>query len=154
MTLQNPQTAPLAPAIDQILQVLVFRLDDSLVAVPAATVVKVMNRPTDRQANSVGLLYIGQVAIRIVSLRSLEVTTVSPEPFLIVLQIRPGQLYGIGVDQPPDLFDLPIAALQPLTPIQQTSDLLKLTSHVARITQGEVTSTVLLIDLNQIIESL
>jgi chemotaxis signal transduction protein len=157
MTLQNPQTLSAsltsAASADQTLQVLVFKLDDSLVAVPAATVVKVMNRPTDRQANSLGLLYVGQVAIRILPLRSLDLATASPEPFLIVLQIRPGELHGIGVDQPPDLLDLPLAALQPLPPAQPGSDLLKLTSHVARITQGEVISTILVLDLNQIIES-
>ncbi len=158
MTLQNPQslTAPpaSAAATDQTLQVLVFKLEDSLLAVPAAIVVKVMNLPTDRQTNSLGLVYIGQVAIRILPLRSHDLTAAGPEPFLIVLQIRPGELHGIGVDQPPDLLDLPLAALQPLPPAQATSDLLKMTSHVARITEGEVISTVLLLDLNRMIESL
>lgn len=158
MTLQNLQslTAPPTPAVapDQTLQVLVFKLGDSLLALPAAMVVKVMNRPTDRQTNSLGLLYIGQVAIRILPLRSLDLTAAVPAPFLIVLQIRPGELHGIGVDHPPDLLDLPLTALQPLPPAQLASDLLKMTSHVARITEGEVISTILLLDLNQMIESL
>jgi chemotaxis signal transduction protein len=136
--------------LNQTLQVLTFKLGDDLVAVPTSSVVKVMNRPPDRQANPLGLLYIGQAAIRLLNLRSSSSEML--EPILIILQIRPGEFHAIPVADPPNLLDLPVANLQPLSPAQKSSDLLSITSHVARITQAEATSIVLLLDLNQILD--
>ncbi len=161
MTLPNPQpplaAAPTAnavttapPGLSQTLQVLSFKLGDDLVAVPTSVVVKVMNRPPDRQANSIGLLYIGQAAIRLLNLRSGSAETL--EPILIILQIRPGELHAIPVEHPPNLLDLSVAALQPLSSSQKSSDLLSITSHVARVPQAEETPIILLLDLDQMLD--
>ncbi|MBW4550549.1 MAG: chemotaxis protein CheW [Aphanocapsa sp. GSE-SYN-MK-11-07L] len=160
MPLPNPQpqiAAPTANAtgssdkLNQTLQILTFKLGNDLVAVPTSFVIKVMNRPPDRQANPLDLLYIGQAAIRLLNLRSSSSETL--EPILIILQIRPGEFHAIPVADPPNLLDLPVAHLQPLSPAQKSSDLLSITSHVARITEAEETSIVLVLDLNQILSA-
>jgi chemotaxis signal transduction protein len=144
-TLNQPESAD----VQNILQVIVFSAVGHQLALPAALILKVMNYPADRQTSHLGVLYIGQAAVKILNLRSQQpelVETSPPERFLIILQSRPGELCGIGVDQPPDLLDLPLSSLQPLPATHQTSYLLKMATHVARINQDGDVSTLFLLD--------
>jgi chemotaxis signal transduction protein len=135
--------------VQAVLQVIVFNAVGHQLALPAAIILKVMNYPADRQTSHLGVLYIGQAAVKVLNLRSQqpEVMDASPpERFLIILQSRPGELCGIGVDQPPDLLDLSLSSLQPLPATHQTSYLLKMATHVARINQDGEVSTLFLLD--------
>jgi chemotaxis signal transduction protein len=138
--------------VQNVLQVIVFHAAGHQLALPAALILKVMNYPADRQTSHLGVLYIGQAAVKILNLRSQQperVETSPPERFLIILQSRPGELCGIGVDQPPDLLDLPLSRLQPLPATHQTSYLLKMATHVARVNQQGDMSTLFLLDPNR-----
>lgn len=138
----------------QTLRIIVFTISDYQLALPLATVLKVMNCPPviSNISKSLGLVYIGQAAVRLINLHPKLDSGKSKQPetewrFLIILQPRAGELWGIPVDNPPNLIELPLTAFRVLPESHRQTSLLGLASHVAIVSQEEMTSTIFLLDL-------
>lgn len=74
-------------------------------------------------------------------------TTENP-PFLMVLQDADQVLWGIAVDEPPDLMDIPHYALKPVPPEKRMTRALRWVSHVVTYDLGGDRHTLLLLDLS------
>jgi hypothetical protein len=140
LSLSTPEvssTAVLTPDVEvEKIRVIVFRIDRYLYIMPFQCLIRVINTPTDLQSrlDQMGLLYIGQSAIKLVSIdrSQLTPTTLSnPSPFIVVFQLQAGALYGLLVDTPPDLLDLPVSTFLPLPEAHQQTAPLQLVSYVA-----------------------
>lgn len=139
---------------NQLLKVIVFNISDYQLALPLATVLKVMNCPPviSSISKSLGLIYIGQAAVKLINFHPKLDPGKSKQPetegrFLIILQPRAGELWGIPVDNPPNLVELPLTAFRVLPESHRQASLLGLASHVAIVSQEEMTSTIFLVDL-------
>lgn len=144
----------------QTLRVIVFTMGDYQLALPLAAVLKVMNCPPviSSSSNSLGLIYIGQATVRLINFHPKLDPGKSKQPetegrFLIILQPRLGELWGIPVDNPPNLVELPLTTFRVLPESHRQACLLGLASHVAILSQEEMTSTIFLLDLEQVFRS-
>jgi len=140
-------------------QVIVFAIGNYLLALPLTAVLKVMNYPSivsSGSSHELGLLYIGQAAIKLLNLQQLvsgKSESVAQRQFLIILQASPGELYGIPVDNPPDLAELPLATFRVIPESHRQSSPLGMASHAAFVTEGETTSTIFLLDLKRVLSA-
>lgn len=67
-------------------------------------------------------------------------------PFLMVLQNADKDLWGIAVDEPPDLLEVPNYALKPVPPEKRLTRALQWISHVVTYSLGSDRHTLLLLD--------
>jgi purine-binding chemotaxis protein CheW len=139
------------------LRVIIFTVGDYQLALPLATVLKVMNCPPviSSSFKSLGLIYIGQAAIKLINFHAKLDPGKSKHPetegrFLIILQPRLGELWGIPIDNPPNLIELPLTTFRVIPKSHCQDSLLGLASHVAIMSQEEMTSTIFLLDLDQV----
>jgi chemotaxis signal transduction protein len=139
------------------LQVMVFTLDDQTFALPLISVLKVLDCPPDldAQVDQLGVFYLGQAAIKLLSPHRSAIAGVQPQApptsFLIVLQARSGMFYGIPVNSVPDVTELPLPAFHLLPDVQSHQGLFNFVRYVAILTEAENTSSrIYLLDLKQI----
>jgi purine-binding chemotaxis protein CheW len=75
-------------------------------------------------------------------------------PFLVITQGREGELCGISVDEPPNLVELPLTMLRNLPNSEHHSNrALTMASHVAVISQEQVTTTIFMLDVKRIVNT-
>ncbi|NJK64265.1 MAG: hypothetical protein HC921_17645 [Synechococcaceae cyanobacterium SM2_3_1] len=149
----NASRSPLPPW--EHLPILAFPLRGQVMAVPLAAVVKLVNCPVSLQTdeNEVGLLPWGDHQITVLNLytrlaTSSEAATSPRRPFLLILQAPHQDLYGIPVTEPPALLNLPASSIRPLPQAYRQAMPLPLASYVAVLPRGEISVTLLLLDLS------
>jgi chemotaxis signal transduction protein len=81
----------------------------------------------------------------------LSVAALDNPPFLIVLQGGDEQLWGIAVNEPPDLLDIPRYALKPVPSEKRLTRALRWVSHVVTYDLGCDRHTLLLLDISVLI---
>ncbi|MEO0869573.1 MAG: hypothetical protein AAFY17_14275, partial [Cyanobacteria bacterium J06642_11] len=74
-------------------------------------------------------------------------------PFLLVLQPIHQQLWGIALETPPDLVELPTSAFQPMAADQRFKSRQNWISHVAVIPHEETKRTLLLLNLKTVFQT-
>jgi purine-binding chemotaxis protein CheW len=143
--------SPTTEAQPQTLKLIVFSLGSYTLALPLVFVIKVTNTPANlrQQFEGVGLFYIGQTAVRLLDIcKQLLADGTDPAidgPFLIIFQLRSGELYGITADTPPDLQELPLSEFKPVPEVHRQLPPLSLVSYIAQPASG---SQILLLDLH------
>lgn len=142
-----------APTLDKFI---VFRIADCLLALPMNNVLKVINAPPSNSGGlrAMGLLQLGRHTIRVLDLyHQLSPNEPLPasgnSPFLVITRNPQGELFGISVDEPPNLMELPRESLRSVPPSERQSGFRKLISHAAVISQKQVTTTIFLLDLKR-----
>ncbi len=156
---------------DEAQQYITFKLADYLFALPSEAILKIVATPPPNQGGmvSLGLVQLEQYSIQIIDLikllnlkgqdiasavkktnkavRPVAVAAPKNPPFLIVLQDRDQKLWGIAVDEPPDLMDVPHYALKAVPAEKRLTRALRWISHVVTYDWGGDRHTLLLLDM-------
>jgi purine-binding chemotaxis protein CheW len=162
---------------DETQQYITFKLADYLFALPSEAILRIVATPPPSQGGmvSMGLVQLEQYSIQIIDLIRLlnlkgqdiagaikkpnnalspaevaEVTEPSASknpPFLIVLQDSDQALWGIAVDQPPDLMDVPHYALKSVPDEKRLTRAFRWISHVVTYDWRGDRHTMLLLDM-------
>jgi chemotaxis signal transduction protein len=155
-----------------------FKLADYLFALPSEEILKIVSTPPPSQGGmvSMGLVQLEQYSIQIIDLIKLlnlkgqdiasavkktvkktsedavskDVTAAALQnpPFLIVIQDIDQNLWGIAVDEPPDLMDIPHYALKPVPAEKRLTRALRWVSHVVTYDLGGDRHTLLLLEMS------
>ena len=138
---------------------IVFKIADYHLALPIAQVLKVINcsPKLSGELNTMGLIQLGKHMVRVLDLQQqLSLAGSAPlssnSPFLMITRLPGGELCGIPVGEPPNLLELPLEMMHNLPPSDSYSKPgLNLMSHAAVISQGNVTITIFLLDLQRVL---
>ncbi|MEM6519869.1 MAG: chemotaxis protein CheW [Cyanobacteria bacterium P01_C01_bin.70] len=137
-----------------------FELARHWIALPAAAVLRIVNCPPPNQGGTVGLgiVQLGPHTIRLLDLQpklGLQSEAHQPEktPFLLVIQESQQALWGIALDTPPDILELPFSRFKPVPPEKRLEPKLQWISHMAVITEQEIRRTLLFLNLKAVFQS-
>ena len=137
---------------------IVFKIAEYHLALPISVVLKVLNcAAAGSEFTTMGILQLGRHTIRVVDLQERLHSGNSGEkprnsPFLVISRTPGGELCGIPVEEPPNLVELPLETIQTLPKADRYSKpALNLVSHVAVLSQEKVTTTIFLLDLQQVL---
>jgi chemotaxis signal transduction protein len=154
-------------------QYITFKLADYLCALPSEKILKIVATPPPSQGGmvSMGLVQLEQYSIQIIDLAKLlngqgpdsakaatmanktvtsagfTTAALKNPPFLMVLQDSAQKLWGIAVNEPPDLMDIPRYALKPVPAERRFTRALRWVSHVVTYDLGGNRHTLLVLDV-------
>lgn len=150
-----------------------FKLADYLFALPSEDILKIVATPPPSQGGmvSMGLVQLEQYSIQTLDLPKLlgikqqtehqassdlsdltEAGSTENPPFLMVLQNEAGDLWGIAVNEPPDLMDVPNYALKAVPAEKRLTRTLRWVSHVVTYDLGGDRHTLLILDISVLLE--
>ncbi|ESA32712.1 chemotaxis signal transduction protein [Leptolyngbya sp. Heron Island J] len=135
---------------------IIFDVADYWFLLPVTAILRIVNCPPATQGGTVGigLVQLGSHTIRLVNLYQ-EVGHVSaPDyaPFLVVVRNPQKELWGIALEQPPDLIELPLTIFKPValeTPFDHKTNWI---SHMAIVSEKESDRTLLLLDVHAVFQ--
>ncbi|NJP08750.1 MAG: chemotaxis protein CheW [Leptolyngbyaceae cyanobacterium RU_5_1] len=135
-----------------------FRIANYLFALPIKDVLQVVNCPpqTSHELNQVGLIQLGYHMIKVVDLHqqctSGDFSQVpGSQPFLVITQDLQGTFCGILIYEPPDLIEVSPETLRSLPQSERQFGVLKIATHAAVLSWKEVTTTIFLLDMQQVL---
>ncbi|WP_044209956.1 chemotaxis protein CheW [Coleofasciculus chthonoplastes] len=129
---------------------IVFKISDCLISLPMDNVLKVLNTPSNESGwNAMGLLQIGDYTIRIVDLHQqlnpdYDTDSTNLQSFLVITNPIEGDLFGIIVDEPPNLIELNPDLIRKLPKYNRR---LPMVSHAAVLQENEKKTTIFMLDL-------
>lgn len=130
-------------------------LGDLTVACRIETVYKIVKRS---QTHSSGLTYTGIAhldgrAVTVVDLqyKLFRISIPKKEGYFTIIKPQQGELLAIPVTTSPNLMDIPRDNVRTLPTAYRQSDTLSIASHVAIVSQGDITQTIFLLDENSLI---
>lgn len=132
---------------------IVFKISDSLMSLPMDNVLKVLNTPSNESGwNAMGLLQIGDYTIRIVDLHeqlnpNYDANSTNLQSFLVITNPIEGDLFGIIVDEPPNLIELNPDLIRKLPKYNRR---LPMVSHAAVLQENEQKTTIFMLDLYEL----
>jgi len=138
---------------------IVFKIAEYYLGLPISHVLKVINCSSAISSglNTMGVIYLGRHTIRVLDLHEQLHSDSSGhlpsnQPFLVLTRTSGGELYAIPVEEPPNLVELPLEMIRTLPKADRYSKpVLNLVSHAAVISQENVTTTIFLLDLQQVV---
>ncbi|ARV57415.1 hypothetical protein BZZ01_01120 [Nostocales cyanobacterium HT-58-2] len=144
----------------QVDKFILFKVADYLLALPINDVLRVVNfsPANSKRLPKMGLVQIGQYMIKVLNLHQQLDSDAFPSSsdnptFMVVARNSQGELYGISVDEPPDLVELPPETIRSLPHFSSHSKpIIEMVSHVAVLPQKEDIQTIFLLDLKRIAE--
>lgn len=133
-----------------------FEVANYWFVLPMAAILKIVNCPPPSQGGTVGigLVQLGSHTIRLLNLYR-EVgksAAVDHAPFLVVIRNPQKELWGITLDEPPDLVELPLSIFKPVsleTPFDHKTNWI---SHMALVSDQECDRTLLLLDVHAVFQ--
>lgn len=144
----------------EVKQYITFKVSGHLLALPSAGILKVVATPPPNQGGlvSMGLVQLGPYSIQIIELHKLLPPASRPSqsegqtgeqnpPFLLVLRDTDGEFWGIALNEPPDLIDMPNYALKPVPHEKRLARALRWISHVVTYHLHGNSHTLLLLDI-------
>ncbi|WP_017315449.1 chemotaxis protein CheW [Mastigocladopsis repens] len=139
---------------------IVFKIADYLLALPISNVLKVVNfsAANSKRLTTIGLVQLGKYMIKVLDLhQQLDLGGLPHEcdnpSFIVVAHDSQGELYGISVNEPPDIVELPPETIRSLPKSSSHGKpIIEMVSHVAVLSQEDVTKTIFLLDLKRIAE--
>ena len=170
------ETADYAP---EATQYLTFKVSGYLMALPGQEILRIVATPPPNQGGLVkmGLVQLGQYSIQIINLSELlEIEPIDNSvsqlaghpsnpypnqphqakfnqnpPFLMVLQNADKDLWGIALQEPPDLMEIPNYALKPIPPKQRQTRALRWVSHIVTYDLESDRQSLPILDLSELI---
>ncbi|MGJ5673105.1 MAG: chemotaxis protein CheW [Nostochopsis sp.] len=134
-----------------------FTVADYHLALPSKAVLKVVTCPLGdhHKLNKIGLIEVGRHIIRVLDMHQyLGIEGIHQLPksqsFLLITPISQAELCGILIYEPPDLIELPLEFMQPLSQSYYQSNLLEIVSHAVVVSQEKGTKSIFLLDLQQV----
>ena len=141
-------------------RLITFTLGDYWIGIPMASVLRVVNcPPPDRGGNlNIGVVQLGEHTVRLLNLRSQmalpDVASPNEEmPFLLVIWGLQQSLWGIALDKPPELLELPADLFKPVESDKRLSAKLQWFSHIAAVTDNEMSGTLMVLDLKAVFQA-
>lgn len=138
-----------------------FKVADHWFALPMDSVLKVVNCPPSDQGGLITLCMVklGSHTIQLLDLRKIfglgaEMTPPSQASFLLVLRSTQKTLWGIALDTPPDLLELPPTAFQSVSADDHVVSRRPWISHIAVVFEQEGSRTLSLLNLKAVLEKL
>lgn len=129
-------------------------------ALPIADVLKVINCPVgdNHGLRSMGLVQLGRHTIRVFDwheeLNSNSLSTLTNrKSFLLIARTSYGELCAIVVDEPPNLVELPLDLMRSIPQSESRSSVFKLVSYAAVVSHNEMATTIFLLDLMRLEDS-
>ncbi len=175
----NQATSAVSAAEAETDKYITFKLAGYLFALHSEAILKIVATPMPSQGGmvSMGLVQLEQYSIQIIDLinllslqnqsediqataspvptktksKALAITLTENPPFLMVLQDAEDALWGIAVDEPPDLMDIPHYALKPVPSEKRLTRALRWVSHVVTYDLRGDRYTLLLLDLSALL---
>lgn len=141
---------------------IVFKIANYLLALPISNVLKVINLSpaNSKKLTTMGLVQIGKYMIKVLDLHeqlgsdSLHHCVDHPS-FVVITYDSQGELYGILVDKPPDIVELPLLTIRSLSKSgSHSKPMMQMVSHVAVLPHKEDIKTIFLLDLKSIANSI
>jgi purine-binding chemotaxis protein CheW len=140
---------------------IVFKIADYHLALPMSDVIKVVNCSpmVSNGLQKMGVIQLGHHMIRVVDLHEQLSSGGSDDlpndpPFLVIIRGSGGELCGIPVEKPPNLVELPLEMMRSFPKSDQyDKPALNLVSHAAVVSQENVTMTIFLLDVKQVLNS-
>ena len=137
---------------------IVFKVKDYFLALPIGDVLKVVNCPpiSSSALRPMGVVQLGRHTIRVLNLHERSSVGGLPElpnnqSFLVITRDHEAELWGIVVNAPPNLLELPLEMMQSLPKSNGNGKLLlDIVSHAAVVSQDEGTMTVFLLDVTRL----
>jgi len=132
---------------------IVFKISDCLMSLPMGNVLKVLNTPSNETGwNAMGLLQIGDYTIRIVDLHQQlnpdhDTDSTNLQSFLVITNPVEGDLFGIVVDEPPNLIELNPDLIRKLPKYNRR---LPMVSHAAVFQENDKKNTIFMLDLYEL----
>ncbi len=151
----TPASEPPAEASVKTAKYITFKVAGYVFALSSQEILKVVATPSPNEGGmvSMGLVQLEQYSIQILNLPELlrlnttdRQSSAENPPFLMVLQNAEKDLWGIAVDHPPDLLEVPDYALKPVPPEKRLTPALRWVSHVVTYSLGSDRHTLLLLD--------
>ncbi|MEM1239703.1 MAG: chemotaxis protein CheW [Cyanobacteria bacterium P01_H01_bin.26] len=126
-------------------------------ALSMASILRIVNCPPPDQGGIVtlGVVQLGSHTIQLLDLHGIfgvgtHGTLPEQVPFLLVLQSDPEKLWGIALESPPDLIELPLTAFQSVSSDKNFFPRKQWISHIAVVSEPDVSRTLLLLDLEAV----
>ena len=140
---------------------IVFKIADYHLALPMSDVIKVVNCSpmVSSGLKTMGVIQLGHHMIRVLDLHEQLSSGGSDDlpndpPFLVIIRGSGGELCGIPVEKPPNLVELPLEMMRSFPKSDQyDKPALNLVSHAAVVSQENVTTTIFLLDVKQVLNS-
>lgn len=134
-----------------------FKVADYWFALPMEAILKVVNCPSRDQGGivSLGIVQLGTHTIQLLNLHGVfGLGNTSPPrqlPFLLVLRDAHNKLWGITLESPPDLVELPLAIFHSVSVDRRFVPKKQWISHIA-IPSEQDSRTLLLLDLKAVFQ--
>ncbi|MEM9805635.1 MAG: chemotaxis protein CheW [Cyanobacteria bacterium P01_D01_bin.56] len=136
-----------------------FRVADYWFALPIKAIQKIINCPSQSEGGVVqlGMVQLGSHTVQLLDLYSafgLGDHAKLPEqtPFLIVLRGLQNKFWGIVLESPPDLVEIPLDKFQAISADQRFVPKRQWISHIAILSEQKISRTLLFLDLNAIFQ--
>lgn len=140
-------------------KMVVFEIGNLNLALRVETVYKVLNQPQvyGSGLNGLGIAHVGAHKVTVVDLhwrlfQSGIINEVSKKGYLIIVQSRDGELYGIPVAVVPALKEVSLSKIQVLPESYRHANILGIASHFCQIPQGEASMMIFLLDVEQLLQ--
>ncbi len=137
------------------LKLIVFELGNLNLALPIESVFKIFNYAPvyGSGVNRVGIAHVSDLEVTVVDLYQRFFKSSQPHEYfrgnyLVVVQNKTGELYGIPVADTPILMEVPSSQIRILPESYRRADTLDVASHVAIIPQERSSLTVFLLDVD------
>ena len=126
-------------------------------ALPMAAILRIVNCPPPDKGGVVtfGVVQLGSHTVQLLDLYGIfgvgtNATLPDQVPFLLVLQSDQKRLWGIALESPPDLIELPLTAFQSVSSDKNFFPRKQWISHIAVVSELDVSRTLLLLDLEAV----
>ncbi|NEO15991.1 MULTISPECIES: chemotaxis protein CheW [unclassified Moorena] len=141
----------------QLDKLIVFKIAEYSLCLPIIDVIKVVNLTTEisREMKTMGLVQLGKHSIKIWDLHQQlgdgSLPDRSPKQrFLVIIRPRDSELWGIFVDDLPNVVELPEDMMRPIPKSYRQASVLEMISHAAVIPNEASTQKIFLLDLQQV----
>lgn len=140
------------------LKVVVFSIGNLKLALRIETAYKVLNQTPVYGIGSsgVGIANVGDRDVTVVDLhqqlfRSSNIDEGVNKGYLLIIQNKKGELYGIPVAGVPAVMEIPLTDIRVLPHSYRHADVFGFATHVCHIPQAEVPLTIFLLDVDQML---
>ena len=156
--LMNSQSAELQQAMPEqataSVKLIVFTIGNLNLALPIESVYKILNRTPvyGSGTKQVGVSHIGDREITVIDLyrrffKSSQPEELNQRGYLVTVQSKTGEVYGIPVADTPVLMDVAVSAIRILPESYRNADTVDIARHVAVIPKDETSLTIFLLDI-------
>ena len=141
----------------KIIKFITFKVADYWFSLPIAAVLKIVNCPPPEKGGiiTLGVVQLGSHTIQLLDLYSMfdldaDDKTPNQLSFLLVLRNTQKKLWGIALDTPPDLIELPLSNFQAVPQNKYFATKRQWVSHIAVVSEQGINRTLLLLNLKSL----